>query len=202
MLEVFAPSSLCVWNQMPWRNLQTRVLPYSPFILFSPLSLTYILLKLPLLFYFLFSCLLLSLIELSFVYSTFSILLSITSTLTYIVSSFCSTLSVLLSLVCTLLIDLLLFYFLSSLFFDFQSFHSPVFIILFFVSVLLSLLSCLLLSLLSCLLLSLLSCLLLLFLLSYYYTFCLVFSLASTLLSSLLQSHFLFSLVNTHELFS
>ena len=23
----FAPSSLCVWNQMPWRNLQTIVLP-------------------------------------------------------------------------------------------------------------------------------------------------------------------------------
>ena len=23
--EVFATSSLCVWNQMPWRNLQTRV---------------------------------------------------------------------------------------------------------------------------------------------------------------------------------
>ena len=25
-LEVFAPSSLCVWSQMPWRNLQIRVL--------------------------------------------------------------------------------------------------------------------------------------------------------------------------------
>ena len=27
MLIVFAPSALCVWNQMPWRNLQTIVLP-------------------------------------------------------------------------------------------------------------------------------------------------------------------------------
>ena len=26
-LEVFAPSSLCVWNQTPWRNLQTRGSP-------------------------------------------------------------------------------------------------------------------------------------------------------------------------------
>ena len=25
--EVFAPSTLSVWNQMPWRNLQTKVLP-------------------------------------------------------------------------------------------------------------------------------------------------------------------------------
>ena len=24
-LEVFAPSSLCVWSQMPWRNLQIKV---------------------------------------------------------------------------------------------------------------------------------------------------------------------------------
>ena len=27
MLEVFAPSFLCVKNQMPWRNLDTKVLP-------------------------------------------------------------------------------------------------------------------------------------------------------------------------------
>ena len=27
MLAVFAPSSLYVWNQMLWRNLQTIVLP-------------------------------------------------------------------------------------------------------------------------------------------------------------------------------
>ena len=26
-LDVFAPSTLCVWNRMPWRNLQIRELP-------------------------------------------------------------------------------------------------------------------------------------------------------------------------------
>ena len=26
-LDIFAQSSLCVWSQMPWRNLQTRVSP-------------------------------------------------------------------------------------------------------------------------------------------------------------------------------
>ena len=28
MLEVFAPSFLCVWSQMPWRKLQIRVSPW------------------------------------------------------------------------------------------------------------------------------------------------------------------------------
>ena len=27
MLKIFAPSSLCVWSQMPWRNLQIVILP-------------------------------------------------------------------------------------------------------------------------------------------------------------------------------
>ena len=26
-IKIFAPSSLCIWSQMPWRNLQIRVLP-------------------------------------------------------------------------------------------------------------------------------------------------------------------------------
>ena len=41
-LEVFAPSSLCVWSQMPWRNLQTSVWPlgflYKFFLWFDRLS--------------------------------------------------------------------------------------------------------------------------------------------------------------------
>ena len=26
-VEVFAPSSFCIWNQIPWRNLQIRMSP-------------------------------------------------------------------------------------------------------------------------------------------------------------------------------
>ena len=41
-LEVFTPSSLCVWNQMLWRNLQIIVLPqvilHKPILKFVGLS--------------------------------------------------------------------------------------------------------------------------------------------------------------------
>ena len=47
MFVVFSPSSLCVWSQMPWKNLQIRVSPqgflHELFLCFDGLSVSVIL---------------------------------------------------------------------------------------------------------------------------------------------------------------